>query len=431
MSDIFNTSNNIKFRGNLLGYFITITSLLFTTSPFFGNVVRDFAAGLIIFLLLVVQIKGLNVFNTRVFLFMGLIYGLIIIQGFLWGFSLKAALFYPILTIYLPYLIFTILRTSYFKYFFNVIYFTAIYTLILWFLQSISTDIDAFFLKAANNFFEYGWDKWPRSLIFYTTGQDYAYNRQLGVYRNSGIFHEPGAYSIFLMIAIIINTVHTKDPLNKKNIFLSFVVLTTFSTVGYIMLFVLAVYALPKSQFSPVMKFIIIITLIVLTINVYNTSYFLRDKLVNQFNTQSQAYEQGEITRGRFFSMYSSLKVAVKYPLTGRDILVSSNVKEEIGEGGSFGYGFIGIFAKFGLIFSILYLWFFYRGLRNLCILNNLNKQYAIIFFIVINLGLLTQVFILNNLIVIFFLTGFLIHKKQLHVQSENIADHRGYGLIR
>jgi hypothetical protein len=413
-------TNNSNFKGSFLGYFITASSLLLSVCPFFSGSSRNISAGLMVILFIIATMKARSVYNQKVILFMGLTYALIIVQGILWGFSFKAALFFPLLIIYLPFLILTILGISYFKYLFNVLFFAAIYTTIIWTLQIIFPGVDSFLQGLAKAFFLYGGDAWARSIILYTVpGIDsWAYLPDYHVYRNSGIFHEPGAYSIFLIFAIIINTIFTNNPFHKKNIILSAILLTTFSTAGYIMLFTLAIYSAQKYKMQGSLKLLLILMFIPLIIYTYNTSSFLGAKIQTQYATQSDAMKQGEITRGRFFSFISSYKVALNYPITGRSILSATDINEEIGEGGSFGYGFIGLTARFGIIFSAIYLGYLYIGLKRLCMLFQLNKQYALIFFVVMNLGFLSQVFIIIQPIVMIFLTGLIVPKNVLLIKK-------------
>jgi hypothetical protein len=191
------------------------------------------------------------------------------------------------------------------------------------------------------------------------------------------------------------------------------------------MLFAFALYSVPKTNLQPVLKIITLIIMLLLTVYTFNSSYFMREKLETHYYSQTEAFQRGEVTRGRFFGMFSSLKVALHYPVTGRNILSATNIEEEIGEGGAFGAGLPGIMARYGMIFAAIYIWFFYKGLKVLCRLNNFNERYALVFFIIINLGLLTQAFGLNLTIIMFFITGLLTPKEQLRVSKEIIVDYR------
>ena len=67
----------------------------------------------------------------------------------------------------------------------------------------------------------------------------YNFHEVLAEFRNSGPFWEPGAFAIFIIIALIFNLINDKTLWSKKNIVLSITLLTTLSTTGFIAFFVL------------------------------------------------------------------------------------------------------------------------------------------------------------------------------------------------
>ena len=80
------------------------------------------------------------------------------------------------------------------------------------------------------------------------------YSRFVPFLRNSGIFWEPGAYQAFLNLGILFFLDDLNpDDLNRKSLFGFFcmilAVLTTFSTTGYILLFILLLSYIKKTSF--------------------------------------------------------------------------------------------------------------------------------------------------------------------------------------
>jgi hypothetical protein len=99
-----------------------------------------------------------------------------------------------------------------------------------------------------------------------------------------------------------------------------------------------------------------------------------------------------------------SVKSFISNPITGRGII--SALEYDVGKRGSFGYGFAGLFAMYGIFFSLFYMWFFYKGFLVMSWFNTLPKYYALAAFITINMGLLTQVFFLHTPFIYFYLIG-------------------------
>jgi hypothetical protein len=413
-----NTGNNLKFEktngNNFQNYFLVVIIILFEDSPFFLIGAKQIF-WLIIFILLWLYNAGKkNILNKKIFLVMFAAWGLIIIQAIIYGAGLSpAALYKPLLVFYTPFLVFTLMGVRYYKYLFNVIYFIAVYTFIIYLLHTFSPPFYDWLLYAFKSVFPYSWADWPRTILIYS------HPRESGFFfmRNSGIFHEPGAYSIYLMLAIIINTFLTRKPLHKKNVFLIIVLLTTFSTAGYLMLFVFLSYAVIKLNIHFALKPTIIIPVGVLLINVYQESIFLGNKVEQQYEIESKALEKGVENRGgRFYSIGISLRSIASAPFAGRGILAVN--KYDVGESGRYGYGFPGMLAMYGVLFGIFYIWFFYKGFITMSKIYQMPKLYAITAFIVINLGLLTQAFFLNISFVFFFIIGLFVETEKISNQQ-------------
>ncbi|MCX6252926.1 MAG: hypothetical protein NTV31_00380 [Bacteroidia bacterium] len=253
--------------------------------------------------------------------------------------------------------------------------------------------------------FTYNWDAWPRSLLFYTVSIKYPGEliNALGLLRNSGFFHEPGAFSLYLMLAIIINTFFTRNTLDKKNIILAIILLTTFSTAGYIILALFLAYAIPKSKMHPVLKYLVLFIMILVTINTYRTEDFLKSKIEEHYSTQVESIQENEVSGGRFYSFLKAYEVIKQYPVFGKGIITKNRPVEE---GAYYDWGPMGLFANYGIIFGFIYLLFYYKGLEKLRLLFGLPKGIAILFLIIIQAGLSTQAFFFHASFVMFFIIG-------------------------
>ena len=383
-------------------YFLVVLLIIFEDSPFFllGTKVTFW---ILLFILLLIFTRGYyKIFDQKIFMILSAVWVLMLLQLALFGGNFTPAMIYkPFWIFYTPFLVFVIMGLKYFKYLFNVIYYIAIYTSIIYLLHTFSPSFNDWLMQAFKDVFPYSWAEWPCTILIYSIQRESGYFFM----RNSGVFHEPGAYSIYLMLAIVINTFYTKQPFNRKNIFLAIVLLSTFSTAGYIMLFVFLSYAVIKLNIPNILKPVIIIPFVVLLLNVYQSSIFLEQKIIMQYEEESKLISGGEKSqRGRFYSFGMSMKSFASTPIFGRGFL--ENTEYNVGKSASYGYGFAGLFARYGLFFGLFYMWFFYKGFLTLSKLYKMPKNYTFIAFIVINMGLLTQIFFFHTPFIYFFLIG-------------------------
>lgn len=340
-------------------------------------------------------------------------YILLLIQSILYnGFS-YAMLYLPLITFYLPYLILQLMGISFFKYLVNVIYFIAIYTTPLWLLQSLFPAVDSLFRMAADFLLPYSWGSVPRSLLIYTAAwTDEMYYSTLGVFRNSGAFHEPGAYGVFLILAIILNSFFVGTMFNRKNWVFMFCILTTLSTTGFITLFVVLISYLMKIRINWGIKIVTMVVFVFTSLIVYKSEEFLQKKIQVQLEEQTY-FAQNKLGRydphsGRFYAFFTSYELFKEHPFFGRGIMyvTSEKASGEMHEGGSYTYGFMGILSNYGIFFGLFYMFNLYRGVKLLGIITKQQPVFVIGCFIALNLALLTQVFITTLVVFTLFTLG-------------------------
>jgi hypothetical protein len=350
-----------------------------------------------------------KMFNNRVLKFMLLIWIVLLLQSFIFG-GFSVALFYKPLMLFLtPYLMFKLIGIKYFKYLFNIIYFFAVFSIPLWLLNNFFPNL---LRKLAGFFWQFNWDVEPRSLLFYTVEFSKAASN-LNFFRNAGFFHEPGAYSIYLMFAIIINSVFTKEYLSKKNIILMLIMLTTFSTAGYIMLTLFLIVALKDKKMQIGLKPFIIVVMIILTYFLFVNTEFLYKKVSTQYKQQNILLETKVMRgRGRFFAFFSTFNYIKQNPLIGRGAITATQY-DVLDEYTATGYGFLDLFLRYGIIIAFIYIYYFMKGMKYLNYIFD-NKEW-LIFFIIINLGLLTQAFFYHIPFVMLFIFGLTESKRFVH----------------
>jgi len=280
-------------------------------------------------------------------------------------------------------------------------------------LQSFVPPFDAFLRNAILGIFPYSWGTAPRSLLIYTAAwSDLIYNESLGIYRNSGLFHEPGAYGVFLVLAIIVNLLITGKMFEKKNKVFLICALTTLSTTAYLVLFIVFITYLFKLNINWGIKIIVVFAFIFASFQIYQSGDFLKEKVESQYEDQAYSAEKNlgkkEGQSGRFYAFFTSVKLFLDHPFFGRGITYNTSEKAsgEMHKEGSYGYGFIGVFSTYGIIFGLFYMSNLFKGLKKIAMLSKQPIFLVIGLFFAINLSLLSQVFILSPLFVGIFIVG-------------------------
>jgi hypothetical protein len=381
---------------SILNYLIVVLLILQQDSPYFlaTDINRLIWAAIMFLLLLLVIKKKKRILHPKIFLILTTTWVLIFIQYYLYGGGFTPAIIYkPVWLFYTTYLVYLLIGEQYYKYLFNVVYFVAVYTSILYLMHTLIPPFNTMLMSAFDSMYQYSWADWPRTILIYSVPQDSGYMFM----RNSGIFHEAGAYGIYLILAIILNTLYTGKPFSRKNIFLASVALTTFSTVTYIMLFsYYSFHVISTKTRSIIIKPIVLTMFIIITFTVYRDAQFLQEKIYQRYETQMHAVKDGKLNvRGRFYALMMTGKSISESPIFGRGII--SENKYDVGDIGSFGYGLGGLFARYGLIFGVIYAIYYYQGYQVLSIRYNQSKSHGTIMFFVINLGLMSQIFFFHS----------------------------------
>lgn len=388
-------------------------------SPFFA--LASFGYNLI-FLIVAFSIavkRGVRLIDQKIGLLLIFVYSLIAFQCIYYqGFS-PAALYKPLFLVYIPFLIYSLMGISYFKYFNKVLFIIAIYTTPLWLLQSLVPAFDHLLRGLSDIVFPVGWDRMPRSLLIYTSAWgDSLFNESLGIYRNTGLFHEPGAYGIILNIGIVTNSLLTGKFWNKKNIFFIFCVLTTLSTAGYIALFITLTAMLYSYRINFFLKILFISIFMFIALQVYTQEEFLKSKVETQYADQTYAakenYGKDRPQSGRFYAFITASREFLENPFFGRGIIEKTSKKAtgEMHESAAYGYGFMGVFMIFGFPFGIYYMICMYRGFRRIGNISRQKNLFVVATFIAINLALLSQVFVMITIVFILVIIGLYSGKK-------------------
>lgn len=390
-----------------LNYFLVALVLISTVCPFFMQTKVHLIVSFVI-LLVIFILRGGRI-DIKIILLILIAVSLILIQGIAWGIRFLTIVTYVSSVILTPYFLFRIVGEKLFEYIVKIIYVTAIYTTILWLLQNLIPPFDNYMQNLKEIVFQmHSFDVIPRSLIFYTVAIVKAELSLFDIYRNSGIYHEPGAFAYWLIIGIGLNTIITKSFFGKKNRIMMVALLTTFSTAGYLSLFALSLFFIAKSRINILLRALIFIVFVFSVFHIYTNAGFLQEKMSRQYENEGTVALEGEPTSGRIISARKALNIIEQNPIFGRGIITASAENDPYSAFHGESYSATAIVVNYGLFFGFIFYWFFLKGIKLICNKYQFSRNFALFFFVAILIGAFSQSFLYDNITVQFFLFGLL-----------------------
>ena len=295
-------------------------------------------------------------FSVRLFVASGLLSLIILIQGIMFDYSLTSHTTSLFMTIFAPFVFLKLFPINYHRYIINIITFLSCTSLFCWILVIVFPSLGGLAKEMAyalsrENPTDNGHYK---QLIFFT----YEPAKMWGISRNAGFCHEPGAFAVALIYGLVFNSILTKSYVNLKNILFVICLLTTFSTAGYLALFIFLLNLGLKIT-NIYTKALVVLLLLSLSFYSFYSIDFLSDKIGTQYKIQANKSMES-YTTGRFLGMRKSLYVLSKYPLTGRGFNVVSQPKDRTDPEAA-GYGFMQYLSQVGIVMFLLTGFLFYR----------------------------------------------------------------------
>ncbi len=349
---------------NSLDWLITILILLITDNPIlYSN--RNFKAGVFVFLFILFILNRRKKFDLSLLYFVASVIIIILLQGLRWGYSWFTTGTYVGLAILTPYFALKLVGIKYLDITSKIVYIIAVYSTVLYFAQlfvpgftNILLGLSIFF-QNTNDIISH-----PSILIYTIANQFVEQGSMAGILRNAGMFHEPGAFAVFIDLAITINILKTGKLFTKKNIIMLIALATTFSTAGILaFLLIMGVYYFILKKNDPIKFFLILTITIPVFIGIWQLP-FVKNKIEYQFKDQTTA-SLNTATSGRILGARKAIYVLTKYPVTGRGLIISSRV-ESFHSAEKAGYGYMNYFSQLGVIFSIVFIILFIKGMKRI-----------------------------------------------------------------
>jgi len=283
-------------------YLLVIVLLLFSGDPIV-RLMGKYAAlltSLTIFIFFFKKIK-----KDFYVLFLGIASGLLIL--FVWQFALLGFVswlgaFNYINTYLLGGLIIYLLAERFLYKFFIIVSYISIISLVLFiFINLLNIDVPGIVWKADGV-----------TYIIYTLVEQHHY-------RNCGAFWEPGAFAGILTLCLALNVNQLPFLLQKHRLKVAAIVLalvTTQSTTGYFVLFLIGCYFLLFIIKDKTIAFIVLPVFFVIGIAIYSNAAFLQQKVEYQ-SGQTTVLAPGEFSNTRFGSLIFDLHYIEKHPIIG------------------------------------------------------------------------------------------------------------------
>lgn len=295
------------------------------------------------------------------------------------------------------YYVAVILSNNFFDYYFNLIYFFCVVSLVFFIPSIVSPGIAQFIVDNIAVLFKSPFSSASQSI--YETSPNiiiYTFEKSLFVsLRNSGPFWEPGAFSVFIILALIYRLAYTHKIFTFKIVLLIIVVLTTTSTSGYIALFLLLVFHYFLNKKVKASKYAIIMILIYAASLLYIQLEFLGKK------AEEDILLADETTTSRFGSALVDLKDFYENPIIGygrganryggKEVMLFTVEQHR-------NNGLTQLLVSYGLVIFIIYFTIYYKNLLAYVKFYGFNKHFAaaglfIIFILGFSQGVFTRPF--------------------------------------
>lgn len=215
---------------------------------------------------------------------------LFILQALMWNGPITSII-QPTLQIFTLILFARIIYPNFNNIFTNIIYFFATTSLVIWCISMVPAGYN-FMFSLSQSLPQYGLEKlWEVTdlgesmytcYLFSYSALDSGFTASTGIVRNYGPFWEPGRFTIFLTIALMIR-LYNNPKFDRKNIILLLADITTFSTTGYIALAILFIgyVAIQKKNIgTKAIQILFIVACIVLI----SKLDFMSEKIIDQMN---------------------------------------------------------------------------------------------------------------------------------------------------
>ncbi|GAF03661.1 O-antigen ligase family protein [Saccharicrinis fermentans] len=266
----------------------------------------------------------------------------------------------------------------------------SVWTSLFFYVLSYVGSIEHFFENSIAPLFsnplikETNYKIWP-SVILYTfnaQGEGLEWLK-----RNSGPFWEPGAFSGFLMVALLFNIIISGQLNNKKNRILMLGVLSTFSTSGLLVLVVLISFYLVLNR-DLLRRYVLVPIVVITGIIAFFSVDFLGSKVVRKMSYSDATYNT------RFKSAQIDINDFMQHPVLGMGRSQSTRFHGETEARAIHrNNGVTNHLVMYGAIAFLIYFYLIYLGFYRMCRVYDVNRRMAFFALIIILLIGFSQIY--------------------------------------
>lgn len=328
--------------------------------------------------------------------------------------------------LFVGYVVLNVFKDKIFLYYENITVALSFVALLLWSIMQV-VGVPA---VASLGFMQPSSSISSASLLIFNTPQISDYDGYLlGLTRNCGFAWEPGLFACFLALAIYFNLIRTHKIIGNKNLYvLIAAMISTSSTTGYFLLFILMfnyyIFQVAKSHYK------ILALIFLIPVAIWGSHLpFMGDKIKQTSSAENFISENSthlnyldnegfSMTVQRFEGIYLEFLNFKDAPVFGYGSKGNSYMNTQISPHLVVSSGVITAFSQFGLIIGILITLVYIKSAKKFD--ERYNQKYLMLFVIYIFMSI-SYNFNLIALFIAIMWSGFLLDKRQT-LYSLNIA---------
>ena len=281
---------------------------------------------------------------------------------------IQLGLFLIFLKIILSYVVVKVFKIKLIEYYIKLMYFFSITSIIFWLIYIVNPSLVTNFVESTALYESNTGSITSSNLIYSISNEVRADKLIYDIFRNSGISWEPGRFSIMITIAVALNFMTNGNKFDKRVLVFILAIITTFSTTGYLTLFVIIFIHLINNK-SVILK-VSSIVFFSLGVFIFINLNFLSTKILSQnieqemedliYKTEYSSSDELIIPQ-RLTSFYFEYLNMVESPFFGYGLIKNSFIHKNLSEKIHTASGLI-IFSKYGIFISILIIYFIYKS---------------------------------------------------------------------
>jgi hypothetical protein len=282
-----------------------------------------------------------------------------------------------------------------FKIYDNILYYLCIIGIVFWLIMNI---IPTSFIELLRNF-EFSSQKTMSAVdfntIIYTVGDfslttDYVMNfGGIQIFRNAGFAWEPGVFASFINLAIFFNLIRNRFKLkSNKHLWVFLIALaSTFSTTGYSLFVLLALFYLYNQDFVKVFWLAPIVAVSVMFVFMLP---FMYEKISfdNKWTTEELVYRSAKYNISHFPQRFQSLQIDfidfMNHPLIGYGGHLEEAWTAKMGAKITTISGIGGLMSQFGIVGTLFFLISLWVSSKQIIVLFNVRGTMFPVLFILL-----------------------------------------------